>query len=104
MCSLSSAKIVVSIQSVVKCTEYYCIVLVDLLYLLILFILVMCTFYSLPLASSVTNVTLSRFSFPDNTSETYNVTFNGTIHPDSTANQCEIRARADGRVTRGGKC
>ena len=60
-------------------------------------------FYSLSLASSVTNVTLSRFSFPDNTSEPYNVTFNCTIHPDSTADHCEVRARADDRVTRVGK-
>ena len=63
----------------------------------------MCTFYSLLLASSVTNVRHSGFSFPDNTSKPYNSTFICTIHRDSIADQCVVRAMAEGRVTRVGK-
>ena len=35
-------------------------------------------------------------------SELYNITVTCTIHPDSTADQCEVRAVDDGGVTRTG--
>ena len=63
----------------------------------------MCTYYLLPLASSVTNVRRSGFSLPGNASKPYNVTFICTIHPDSIADQCVVMAMDDGRVTRMGK-
>ena len=60
-------------------------------------------FYSLPLASSVFGVHQFRYSFPNNISEPYNVTVTCVIHPNSTANQCEVRATADVRASRIGK-
>ena len=44
-----------------------------------------------------------RYSFPNNISEPYNVTVICNIHPDSTANHCEVRATANGKMTRIGK-
>ena len=60
-------------------------------------------FYSLPLASSVMDVGPFKFSFPENTNEPYSITVTFIIHPDSMADQCVVRARSDGRVTRAGK-
>ena len=53
------------------------------------------------MASSVTNTSTTLIS-PNVTSELYNITVTCTIHPDSTANQCEVMAMVDGRVTRTG--
>ena len=61
--------------------------------------LVMYGFYSLPLASSVISLNSFKYSFPNNISEPYNVTVTCIIHPDSTADYCEVRARADDRIT-----
>ena len=52
-------------------------------------------------ASSVINTTVTLIS-SNVTSELYNVTVTCTIHPDSMANQCEVRARNDGGVTKTG--
>ena len=60
-------------------------------------------FYSLPLASSVDNVNQYVYSFPDNISEPYNLTVTCIIHPDSIAEQCVVRARADTAVNRASK-
>ena len=64
---------------------------------------VMYDFNSLLLASSMVGVHSFKYSFPNNISELYNVAVTCIIHPNSTANQCEVRAKADGRVTRIGK-
>ena len=60
-------------------------------------------FYSLPLASSVSGVHPFRYSFPNNIDEPYNVTVTCIIHPNSTADQCEVRVKADGKESRIGK-
>ena len=54
----------------------------------------------LSLASSVISGDPFRYSFPSNISEPYNITVTCTIHPDSTADQCEVRTRANGALTR----
>ena len=46
----------------------------------------------LPLASSVIGVDPLRYTFRNNISELYNITVTCTIHPESTADQCEVRA------------
>ena len=51
-----------------------------------------------PVSSSVTSTTVTPIS-PNVTSELYNITVTCTIHPDSKADQCEVMAVADGRVT-----
>ena len=56
--------------------------------------------YSLSLASSVIDLGSIRYSIPNNISESYNITVTCTIHPESTADQCTVRARNDGDVTR----
>ena len=53
------------------------------------------------MASSVTNTSVTLIS-PNVTNELYNITVTCTIHPDSTADQCEVMAMADGKVTRTG--
>ena len=61
-------------------------------------------FYSLPLASSVTDVDQIRYSFPNDISEPYNLTVTCIIHPDSIAEQCVVRARVnESSVTRASK-
>ena len=60
-------------------------------------------FYSIPLASSVIGVDPFKYYYPYNSSDPYNVTVTCIIHPDSTADQCEVRAMADGRATKIGK-
>ena len=40
---------------------------------------------------------------PNVTSELYNITVTCTIHPDSTADQCEVLAVADSKMTRTGE-
>ena len=46
----------------------------------------------LPLASSVIGIDPLRYTFPNNASEPYNITVTCTIHPESMADQCEVRA------------
>ena len=57
--------------------------------------------YWWPVASSVINAT-SMLACSPVASELYNITVTCTIHPDSTADQCEVRAVDDGGVTRTG--
>ena len=56
--------------------------------------------YSLPLASSVVDLGSIRYSIPNNISEPYGITVTCIIHPESTADQCTVRVRNDGDVTR----
>ena len=51
----------------------------------------------------MTNTTATLIS-PNVTSELYNITVTCTIHPESKADLCEVRAMDDGRVTRTGTC
>ena len=51
----------------------------------------------------MTGVTLLSFSFPDNASAPYDINVTCIVHCDSTADQCEVRAEADGRSTIVGK-
>ena len=51
----------------------------------------------------MTNTTATLIS-PNITSELYNITVTCTIHPESEADQCEVRAMDDGRVTITGTC
>lgn len=44
-----------------------------------------------------------RYHIPHNISEPYNVTVTCIIHPESTADQCEVMATDDSRATRIGK-
>ena len=53
------------------------------------------------LDASVTGVT-TILNVPDVTSGQYSITFNCTIHPNSTADQCVVMAIDDGGVTRMG--
>ena len=87
---------------------YNCIVKVTFLYTV--FCICICVyihcmygaiFFSWPVSSSVTNATSMLVCSPV-ASELYNITVTCTIHPDSTADQCEVRAVNDGEVTRTG--
>ena len=46
----------------------------------------------------MTNTSVTLIS-PNVISELYNITVTCTIHPDSTADHCEVMAMVDGRVT-----
>ena len=46
----------------------------------------------------MTNTSVTLIS-PNVTNELYNITVTCIIHPDSTADHCEMMAMADGRVT-----
>ena len=54
----------------------------------------------LPLASSVIGIDPLRYTFPNNISEPYNITVTCTIHPESMADQCEVRAMDHFSVTK----
>ena len=56
-------------------------------------------FYSLPLVSSVISLDSFKYSYPNNISKPYSVTVTCIIHPDSTADYCEVRASTDDRIT-----
>ena len=58
--------------------------------------------FSLPVASSVINATPMPVCTPA-VNELYNITVTCTIHPESTADQCVVMAKADGRVNRTGE-
>ena len=53
------------------------------------------------LASSVINTAVTLIS-PNVASELYNINVTCIIHPDSTAEQCVVRVRDNGTVTRAG--
>ena len=58
------------------------------------------SFLVLLLVGSSVITAIPRYMYPSVTSELYNITVVCIIHPDSTADQCEVMAVADdGRVT-----
>ena len=61
------------------------------------------SFLVLLLVGSSVIAAIPRYMYTSVTSEVYNITVVCIIHPDSTADQCEVMAMADGRVTRTGE-
>ena len=60
--------------------------------------------FILLLAGSSVITAIPRYMYTSVTSELYNITVVCIIHPDSTADQCEVMAVADdGRVDKTGK-
>ena len=68
-----------------------------------MFAIYTCVSLSWLVASSVTNTTATLIS-PNVISELYNITVTCTIHPESEADLCEVRAMDDGGETRTGTC
>ena len=54
-----------------------------------------------PVSSSVTDAPVTMITPEDDTNETYSITVSCTIHPDSDADMCEVRAIANGQALTG---
>ena len=59
-----------------------------------------------PVSSAVTNATVTMITPEDATNETYSITVNCTIHPDSDADvdTCEVMAIDNGLTREGNEC
>ena len=52
------------------------------------------------LASSVINIAVNVSSYDVSLELQYNITFHCAVHPDSSAEECEVRARDNSGLTR----